>query len=76
VVAAGDLTPRLRQIRTPTLVIHGDADRMCDVSGGKAIAAAIPGAELVIMAGMGHSIPKQLWSELAARIADHIHQAG
>ncbi len=76
VVAAGDLTPRLRQISAPTLVIHGDADRMCDVSGGKAIAAAIPDAELVIMAGMGHSVPKQLWSELATRIADHIHQAG
>ena len=73
-VAAGDLTPRLRQLTVPTLVIHGDADRLCDVSGGKAIAAAIPGAELVILSGMGHSIPRQLWSELATRIAGHIHR--
>jgi pimeloyl-ACP methyl ester carboxylesterase len=74
-VMAGDLTPRLHDLRTPTLVIHGDADRMCDVSGGKASAAAIPGAELVIVEGMGHSVPRQLWSELATLISDHIHRA-
>ncbi|HWG14048.1 MAG TPA: hypothetical protein VG268_12325 [Streptosporangiaceae bacterium] len=33
--------------RIPTLVMHGDADKMCDPSGGRATAAAIPGAELV-----------------------------
>jgi pimeloyl-ACP methyl ester carboxylesterase len=73
-VAAGDLTPRLRNLTTPTLVIHGNADRMCDVSGGRATAEAIPGAELVIIDGMGHSVPKQLWSELATLISDHIHK--
>ncbi|MFI9385462.1 alpha/beta fold hydrolase [Kutzneria sp. NPDC052558] len=71
-VAAGDITARLRDLAVPTLVIHGDADRMCDVSGGRAVAAAIPGAELVIVKGMGHSVPRQLAAELAQRIADHI----
>jgi hypothetical protein len=33
--------------RIPTLVIHCDADKMRDPSGGRATAAAIPGAELV-----------------------------
>ncbi|GAA3435699.1 alpha/beta fold hydrolase [Kutzneria kofuensis] len=75
-VVTGDLTPRLRAVRTPTLVIHGDADRMCDVSGGRATAEAIPGAELVIIPGMGHSVPRPLWSELATRISDHVHRAG
>jgi pimeloyl-ACP methyl ester carboxylesterase len=74
-VMGGDLTPRLHELKTPTLVIHGTADRMCDVSGGRATAEAIPGAELVIIDGMGHSVPRQLWSELAARISDHIHRA-
>ncbi|WP_043723066.1 alpha/beta fold hydrolase [Kutzneria sp. 744] len=72
-VAAGDLTPRLQSLKTPTLVIHGNADRMCDVSGGKATAAAIPGAKLAIIDGMGHNVPRQLWSELATLISDHIH---
>jgi len=71
-VMAGDITARLRTLATPTLVIHGDADRMCDVSGGRAIAAAVPGAELVIVPKMGHGVPRQLASELARRVADHI----
>jgi hypothetical protein len=40
-----------------TLVLHGADDVMCDVSGGRATAAAIPGAGLVIIDGMGHSLP-------------------
>ncbi len=43
-VASGDRTERLRGLGVPTLVIHGLADRMCDVSGGRATADAIPGA--------------------------------
>jgi pimeloyl-ACP methyl ester carboxylesterase len=45
----------------PTLVLHGADDVMCDVSGGRATAAAVPGAKLVIIDGMGHSLPRQLW---------------
>jgi pimeloyl-ACP methyl ester carboxylesterase len=45
--------------RIPTLVMHGDADKMCDPSGGRATAAAIPGAELVAYPGMGHSLPRK-----------------
>jgi pimeloyl-ACP methyl ester carboxylesterase len=50
------------------------ADVMCDVSGGRATAAAIPGAELVIVDGMGHSLPQPLWPDLAARIAAVVHR--
>lgn len=75
VVASGDRTPRLRSLRVPTLVLHGAADVMCDVSGGRATAAAIPGAELVIIDGMGHSLPAELWPDLAARIASLAHRA-
>jgi pimeloyl-ACP methyl ester carboxylesterase len=69
VVASGDRTDRLRRLDVPTLVIHGDADRMCDLSGGRATAAAIPGAELVVVPGMGHSLPRELWADFATRIA-------
>jgi len=71
-VASGDRTGRLREIRIPTLVIHGLADRMCDPSGGRATAQAIPGAELVLIDGMGHDLAPGLRSELAARIADFV----
>jgi len=68
-VASGDRTERLRSVDVPTLVIHGADDAMCDVSGGMATAAAIPGAELVIIEGMGHDLPCALWPEIASRIA-------
>ena len=60
----------------PTLVIHGLADRMCDVSGGRATADAIPGAELVLIEGMGHDLPRALWPLLATSIANFVLGAG
>jgi len=71
-VASGDRTERLRHVKVPTLVIHGLADRMCDVSGGRATAEAIPGAELVLIEGMGHDLPLGLRADLAARIAEFV----
>lgn len=70
-VASGDRTERLREIRVPTLAIHGLADRVCDISGGRAT-AAIPGAELVEVEGMGHSLPPGLRGRLAACISEFI----
>ncbi len=57
VVASPDRTPELGTIDAPTLVIHGSEDPLIDVSGGEATAAAIPGAELVVVEGMGHDLP-------------------
>ena len=74
-VASGDRTERLRHLEVPTLVIHGLADRMCDVSGGRATAEAIPGAELVLIEGMGHGLPPGLRSQLAGRIAEFVWRA-
>jgi pimeloyl-ACP methyl ester carboxylesterase len=58
-------------VDVPTLVIHGADDAMCDVSGGRATAAAIAGAELVIE-GMGHDLPRVLWPEITSPIASLI----
>jgi pimeloyl-ACP methyl ester carboxylesterase len=69
VLASGDRTARLRSVDVPALVIHGADDKLCDVSGGRAIAAAVPGAELLVIDGMGHDLPRALWPQLATRIA-------
>jgi effector-binding domain-containing protein len=74
-LASGDRTQRLRALALPTLVIHGTADVMCDVSGGHATAATIPAAELVVIDGMGHGLPRQLWPEFAERIAMLVQRA-
>jgi pimeloyl-ACP methyl ester carboxylesterase len=71
-VASGDRTERLRNLAVPTLVIHGLADRMVDVSGGRATADAIPGAKLVLIEEMGHNLPPGLRSQLAARITEFV----
>ncbi|MCP2270999.1 Pimeloyl-ACP methyl ester carboxylesterase [Actinokineospora diospyrosa] len=68
VLASGDRTEKLRGLQLPTVVIHGTEDRMCDVSGGRATAAAIPGAELVLVDGLGHGFPREVWPVFA----DHV----
>ena len=66
--ASGDRTAKLRELRLPALVIHGAEDPLVMVSGGRATAAAIPDAELVVIDGMGHDLPRALWPQLTDRI--------
>ena len=68
ILASGDRTPRLRELRLPALVIHGADDPLVRVSGGRATAAAIPGAELLELDGMGHDLPRALWPLITDRI--------
>ena len=58
-------TQRLHALRVPALVVHGTADRMVHPSGGRATAAAIPGAELLLVDGMGHDLPPALFETFA-----------
>jgi pimeloyl-ACP methyl ester carboxylesterase len=74
-VASGDRTELLRQLAVPTLVIHGLADRLCDASGGRSTAEAVPGAELTLIEGMGHDLPPGLRLQLAERIAQFVWRA-
>lgn len=59
--ADGDRTEELRSIRVPTVVLHGADDPLVQPVGGEATAAAIPGAELRIIPGMGHDLPPALY---------------
>jgi pimeloyl-ACP methyl ester carboxylesterase len=61
-------SPRLHAVRVPTLVVHGLADQMVHVSGGRATAAAVPGAELLLVEGMGHDLPQELFETLVDAI--------
>ncbi|MFC5824372.1 alpha/beta fold hydrolase [Nonomuraea insulae] len=67
--ASGDRTERLAAVRVPTLVLHGEADPLVPLAGGRATAAAIPGARLVTYPGMGHDLPQALWPDFVAEIS-------
>ena len=51
----------LREVTVPTLVMHGSADTLITPSGGERTAELIPGARFVLVDGMGHDYPPQLW---------------
>jgi pimeloyl-ACP methyl ester carboxylesterase len=69
---SGDRTAELAAVRAPTLVVHGDRDPMVHPSGGAATAAAIPGARLVTIPGMGHDLPRGAWPQLLELIGAHV----
>jgi pimeloyl-ACP methyl ester carboxylesterase len=75
IMAAPDRTPALRALRVPTTVIHGEADPLVNVSGGRATAAAIPDAELITLPGMGHDLPRELWPQIIAAIVENSARA-
>lgn len=54
VVAWTGTGPRLRQIQSPTLVVHGDRDQLVPMANGRRLAELIPGARLHLMPGAGH----------------------
>ncbi len=64
ILGASDRSEGLRQVTMPFLVIHGEADPLVTVSGGKATAAAVPGSELVVIPGMGHDLPEAVWDQI------------
>jgi pimeloyl-ACP methyl ester carboxylesterase len=71
VVSQPDRTSALQSVRVPTLVIHGADDPLVVPSGGSATAAAVPGAKLMVVPGMGHDLPPALFGELADSLAEH-----
>jgi pimeloyl-ACP methyl ester carboxylesterase len=75
IAASGDRTAALRSVSVPTLVLHGANDPLVDVSGGRATARAIPGAELIEFEGMGHHLPRELWAEIARHIGELVERA-
>jgi pimeloyl-ACP methyl ester carboxylesterase len=74
-ITTPDRTADLRLLDLPTLVIHGTEDPVIALGGGQATAEAIPGAELVVIDGMGHDLPRPLWPTVAERIAALVARA-
>ena len=64
ILGSPDRTEGLRQVTMPFLVIHGEEDPLVTVSGGRATAAAVPDAKLMLIPGMGHDLPEATWDQI------------
>jgi pimeloyl-ACP methyl ester carboxylesterase len=70
-----DRTKALRDLRMPTLVVHGMNDKMVHVSGGRATSHAVAGSELLLVPGMGHDIPRDLYQTFVDAIRRNADRA-
>ena len=66
-------THHLKDVRGRTHVVHGSHDPSHPHQHGRAIVAAIPGAKLRVVEGMGHILApgSRYWSELADAIVEN-----
>jgi pimeloyl-ACP methyl ester carboxylesterase len=75
IIASGSLARYDRQITAPTVVLHGRADKLQRPFGGRVVARAIRGARLVLIDGMGHNLPEQLWDRVISELTGTFAQA-
>lgn len=75
VMTAGSRKAALAALSVPTLVIHGADDPIVPVAGGRDIARTVPGAELMVIDGMGHDLPHDgAWLQITDRIVSFLGQ--
>jgi pimeloyl-ACP methyl ester carboxylesterase len=75
IMASGSRRDSLEGVKHPTLVIHGDTDPLVPIEGGIDTADAVPGADLVVIEGMGHDLPRPVWPRIADAIVRHAKSA-
>jgi pimeloyl-ACP methyl ester carboxylesterase len=75
ILAQENRKPALASVSAPTLVIHGTDDPLVPPEGGKDTAEAVPGAELMMIEGMGHDLPHGgAWPQIMDAITAHTHK--
>ena len=71
ILSSGSRQQALRQVRVPTLVIHGTEDPLIPARAGQATAAAIPNARYLEIPGMGHDLPEPVWPLIIDALIEH-----
>ena len=69
IAAHGNRRPSLEKLDIPALVVHGKADALVPVEGGVDTHEALTNSKLVLIEGMGHNMPRELWPELVEQIS-------
>jgi pimeloyl-ACP methyl ester carboxylesterase len=71
IYASGSRKDALKSVNIPTLVIHGNTDPLIPLEAGKDTAESIPGAKLMVIEGMGHNLPPEVWPKVVEAITSH-----
>jgi pimeloyl-ACP methyl ester carboxylesterase len=75
IAASDDRTYIVRKIKAPTLVLHGDEDKLvspvCGMETAREIVYGGGKARVNIIKGMGHDLPAPLLGQIAEEIAGH-----
>jgi pimeloyl-ACP methyl ester carboxylesterase len=74
-MAAPSRLERLPKVAVPTLLIHGLDDPLLPIENGRRVAAAIPGARLLELEGMGHNVPVRYWQKITDAVVETAHRA-
>lgn len=74
VLATGSLVEYDKQIKQPTLIVHGSKDRLLPPAHGSSLSKTIPHASFELIPGLGHDIPHALARYLADLFARHFNQ--
>lgn len=75
ILASGNRTEALKHVEAPSVVIHGTADPLVFLSGGRATARALPNAIWKEMPGMGHNLPKDAWNTIIKSLTENTARA-
>jgi pimeloyl-ACP methyl ester carboxylesterase len=70
-IGTHDVADKLGAITAPTLVLHGELDRILPVANGRLVAERIPGARLEIFGGVGHVFWWERPRETAQLLREH-----
>ena len=77
ITAQIDLRPEVGRIQQPTLIIHGDADRLIPLAAAEWLAKALPNARLTVLPGAGHvpimTRPREVAAAIEAFLVENIH---
>jgi pimeloyl-ACP methyl ester carboxylesterase len=71
VLGTGSLQAYSKAITAPTVVVHGSLDPMVRPRNGRAVAAAIPHAQFVVVEGMGHDLPEPVWRPIVETLTEN-----
>ena len=75
ITSSGDRSRKLSGVTAPTVVIHGTDDPLVRPAAGKGVARSIPKARLVMVPGMGHDLPPQVWPLIAGELVANAREA-